>query len=178
MIPKNLYVSREKTTLEIGGKMAQKQCCVYYNQVYFGKVLHTSCIFYVQNMRLKTLLILAVCLMRVWYELHNGFLSVIENLVFFLDLWQDKKHLYLIRCLISTIVTHYSYQGVWSTPKANEKKLNAHFKVRSVSSWNVILKAYVLKWWIMNLDFLEEKSFPLTGDWSVDPQQVTAMLTL
>lgn len=40
MIPKNLYVSREKTTLEIGGKMAQKQCCVYYNQVYFGKVLH------------------------------------------------------------------------------------------------------------------------------------------
>lgn len=34
MIPKNLYVSREKTTLEIGGKMAQKQCCVYYNQVY------------------------------------------------------------------------------------------------------------------------------------------------
>ena len=35
-----------------------------------------------------------------------------------------------------------SYQGVWSTPKANEKKLNATFKVR-LSTQSFLLKLLI-----------------------------------
>lgn len=52
--------------------------------------------------------------------------------------FEDVKYIHLHTLEATPKHFFFSCQGVWSTPKANEKKLNATFKVRlrSIFLWN------------------------------------------